>query len=640
MAQQTTISQQDQHTYFTSNAISKKQVNYISRDFQTIRNDLVNYLRAFYPDQWQDFNTASIGSALLDLSAYVGDLLSYSIDKKFNELFLDGVSERRSVYRIAKTMGYSVCGTRPAVCIADIIIEIPPTSEGPDQNYMPIYRAGIQVQGGGQTFETVSDIDFSSDYSELGTANRVIEPILNASQDLVKYRILKREIVKAGITKQFKVEVTAANVKQFFSITLPETNVLEITSVIVESGVALNYTPTYEDYNNFDKKYWEVDALPTNKIFTEDDTQSSVNGIKIGKYVTVNKRFVKEFMSNGTCKLTFGGGDPNYDSYTDYLTQLTNTSEYCYDFSNINTSALLQNLSLGEAVQENTTLYIKYRVGGGPLSNVGSNVLQGVSSIKAVIFGADATLNQSVISSTQANNPIPALGGAGLPSVDEIRHFISGNFAAQSRCINLEDYVSRAYQMPGKFGGPFRIFGVVEDNKVKLYILSKGADGKLVATSTSTIKNNIVEYITPYRSINDFVEINDGKFVNLEIEVDLFTDKVFNGSEVKLNVIKTITDFFNIDNWQMNQHIYVSQITDSIRETPGVINVVDIRFYNLDGGIYSTTMCAQASGNRIYMSDTNAYRTQIEYVNNAIYSTPISMFELRYPEKNVKVRVS
>ncbi len=559
----TIFSQQDQHTFFTQSAIGKKQINYLSRDFQTIRNDLVNYLKAYYPEQWQDFNAASVGMALVDLNAYVGDLLAYSVDKKFNELFLDGVTERRAIYRMAKTFGYKIPGTRPAVTIVDIMIEVPTTSDGPDTTYLPVYRAGMQFQGAGQIFETTYDVDFSNDYSEEGIANRTIEPILNANQDLIKYRIIKRELIKAGVTKMFKVEITNQNVKQFFQFTLPETNVLEILSIIVESGINLNFVPSYTDFYDFNKKYWEVDDLPTDKIFIEDDNTVSSDGIKIGAYVTINKRFTKEFMSDGTCRITFGGGAPNYDSYTDYLNNLTNTNSDCYSLTNVSTGQILQNLSLGEAVQENTTLYIKYRVGGGPLSNVGSNVLQSVSNINAVIFGSNETLNQAVISSTKAYNVVPALGGAGLPSVDEIKHYISGNFSAQKRCVTLEDYISRAYQMPGKFGGPFRIFGVVEDNKVKMYILSKGGDGKLIAFSTTIIKENLQKYLIAYRMINDFIEINDGKFVNLEVEIDLFTDKMFNSSEIKVNVIKEITNYFNIDNWQMNQHIYVSQLCKS-----------------------------------------------------------------------------
>lgn len=616
-----------------------KQINYLSRDYQTIRTDLINYLKAFFPEQWQDFNVASPGMALLELNAYVGDLLSVSVDKKYNELFLDGVQQRSAVYRMAKTFGFKVPGVRPALTIVDITVDVPTTATGPDYSYVPLLRAGLQIKGGGQTFETVNDIDFSNDFSEAGISNRTIEPIFNGNQDLIKYRILKREVVKAGVSKIIKFEVLSGDEKPFMQFTLPENNVLEIMDVIIESGVGLNKTPSYQDFHDSTKRFWEVDYLATDKIFSVDDTESSVNGIKIGKYIEVSKRFIKEFMSDGTCKLTFGGGQENYNSYNEYLNGMTNIS--CCDLNTtLNISSLLLNPSLGEMIPGNSTVYIKYRIGGGALSNVGQNVLQSIGNVNGVILGTDVNLNQAVLSSIRANNPIPAIGGRGLPTVSEIKNFIASNFASQDRCVTLEDYISRAYQIPGKFGAPFRIFGEVNDNKIILYILTRDANGKLNAVSTGEIKRNLQSYLIPYRMINDFVEINDGKFINMEVQADLYVDKTFNSSEVKVNAILKIQEFFNIENWQMNQHIYVSQLNDILREIPGVINVVDIRFYNLEGGLYSTTLSSQSVGTRTQDFDSGTFKTQMLFIDNAIYSTPLSMFEIRYPEKDIKVRVA
>ena len=58
--------------------------NYISRDYQTIRAELMELLKVHFPDQYQDFNSVSIGMSLVELLAYVSDLLSYRTDKKFN----------------------------------------------------------------------------------------------------------------------------------------------------------------------------------------------------------------------------------------------------------------------------------------------------------------------------------------------------------------------------------------------------------------------------------------------------------------------------------------------------------------------------------------------------------------------------
>lgn len=614
-------------------------INYLSRDFDSIRTDLINYLKTFFPEQWQDFNVASPGMALVELNAYVSALLSYVIDKKYNELFLDGVQERVSVYRLAKTFGYKPPGVRPAISIVDVVIEVPTTSEGPNQSYLPIYRPGVRVKGAGQVFETVNEIDFSSDFSEDGFQNRIIEPIFNGNQDLIRYRIIKREKIKAGITKIFKVEVTNQDAKPFFQVELPDKNVLEISSVIIIPQIGIERIPSYTEFNDFNLRYFEVDALPTNKIFMNDDLSQDVNGIKTGKYIEVQKRFEKEFMSDGSCVLTFGGGIEDYNAYEIYINNLTNTVK-CPDSNNLDISSILKNTALGVQVPPNSTIFIKYRAGGGPLSNVGSNVLNEVSNIQSHSLGSNLELVQTVLSSTRVNNPIPAIGGVGLPSVEEIKSYIASNYNSQNRAVTLEDYVSKAFQMPGKFGAPFRIYGKVEDNKVKLYILTRDGAGKLVDVSTSIIKTNLQNYLVPYRMINDYIEINDGKIVNLQIEVDILVDRSYNGAEVKAQVLNSIKDFFDVEKWQMNQNIYISQITDFLRDIPGVINVVDIRFFNMEGGEYSSTRHSQAIFNRTQNPSTGAFRTQFEYIDYAIFGNPISMFEIRRPEADILCRVA
>lgn len=615
---------------------NKVQVNYLSRDYASIRQDLISYLRIFYPDQWQDFNIASPGMALVDLNAYVGDLLSYVADKKFNEMFLDGLSERKSAYRMAKTQGYKVPGVRPALSIVDITVEVPVTANGPDLNYTPVIRAGMQIKGVGQIFETLNSIDFSQDFSEDGVANRTIQPILNANQDILRYRITKREKAKAGATKIYKKEVIGLDAKSFYELVLPENNVLEILSVIVYDGqLGITITPNFQQFNDSNIRFFEVDYLATDKKFLVDDSSSRSGDFYIGKYVEVERRFEKEFLSDGTCKLTFGGGSQDYSAYESFLTNLT--GEKCAG-TDLNIAQILNNTALGVKIPSNSTIFVKYRIGGGVLSNVGSNVLTEVGNVDASLNGSSAAIKQQVISSIRATNPIPAIGGNGIPTVNEIRNFIAANYAAQNRCATIEDYISRCYQIPGKFGSPFKVYGKTEDNKIQLYILTKNASGKLISSSTSDIKNNLLRYLTPFRMINDFVEINDAKVINVQIEADLFVDKSYNVNEIKSSAINVIQEFMNVDNWEMNQNIYVSQITDLLRDVPGVINVVDIRFYNMESGGYSDTLHFQATGSRVTLP-TGGYRTQIQYIDNSILGTPIAMFEVKNPEKDLLIRV-
>ena len=611
------------------------QVNYLSSDFQSIENDLNGFLQAYFPDVWKDFNVTSPGMALVDIVAYVGELLSYVADKKFNENYIDGVTERKSVYRLAKTFGYKPPGFRPAICLIDLSIEVPTTADGPDPNYLPLYRPGVQIRGAGQTFETDFAIDFSSDFSEEGTANRLIEPLFNSNQDLIKYRITKREKITAGTTKIFQQEVQATDAVPFYSLTLNEKNVLEVLDIIVLPGLGITTVPTYQQFNDPTLTYYEVEYLAQSQIFVEDPSSVGNGGISIGTYITVDNRFEIQNLADGSCLLQFGSGTPDYNAYENYLSEASTFGSN----NTLDAGKLLDNTALGTMVPPNSTIFVKYRIGGGVGSNVGSGVLTDVSNIDAVILGSNSTLNQQVISSTRASNPLAAVGGNSLPSVDEIKFQISSNFASQDRCVTLADYIAKSYQIPGKFGAPFRIQGIVDDNKVILYILARDGNGQLISSSSSVIKNNIASWLQGFRMINDFVEINDGKVINLQVEMDLYVDKTFNVNEIKLTAINVVNDFMDITKWQMNQNIYVSQIVDILREIPGVINVVDIRFFNMEGGLYSSTVTSQATINRVQVQG-GGFRTQIELINNAIFGTELSMFEIKFGTMDCFVRTN
>ena len=618
----------------------KVQVNYVNRNFSTIRADLERYLKAFYPDEWQDFNIASPGMAMVDLNAYVGDLLSNLTDKKFNSVFLDGVRKRVDAYRLAKTKGYKVPGVRPSLTAVDIIIEVPATADGPNESYLPVFRSGVRISGGGQIFETYEDVDFSSDFSEEGIPNRIINEVLNQNQELLRYQIVKREKVKSGITKIVPREIADGN-KPFYQIDLPDKNVLEIDSIVIYEQLDVSDTPTYNEFNDDSIKWYEVDFLPTDKIFVNETNNQDAYGNYQGYWKEVPRRFEKEFMADGSCRLTFGGGVESDTAYERYLESLIGVENPFKSQSVINIADILDNKSLGKKMPQNATVFIKYRVGGGLTANVGANVLQEVSNISSNNPGSNQELNDTVVASVRASNPFPALGGRGLPSIEEILSHTAANHAAQERCNHINDYISRAYQIDGRYGAPFRVAGEVDENKVILYIISRAGNGKLIAPSTERIKKNMEDYISKYRMINDFIEVNDGKIINLRTHVDLLIDgNNFNSKEVKQAAIKEIADFLDVEKWEMNRHIYVAQIVDILREIPGVINVVKIEFYNMHGGGYSDTVHPQVDSDTELIPETGGQISKIELVDNSILGMPLVMFEILDVAKDIKVQTA
>ena len=487
----------------------------------------------------------------------------------------------------------------------------------------------MQVRGAGQVFETINSIDFSNDYNEEGVPNRIIEPILNGNQDIIKYRITKREKIKAGATKILKREVLTADATPFYQLNLPEPNVLEVLNVIVYEGqLGITSTPTYQQFNDATLRYYEVDYLPTNKIFTTDDASIRVGGFYVGKYVEVEKRFEKEFLPNGSCTITFGGGQKDYDAYDAFLTNLS--GEKCQG-TDLDISKILNNTALGVVVAPNSTIFVRYRIGGGKNSNLGVNVINSIDNVEFNVNGPVSTVNSQVIQSLRVSNVTPAIGGADQPTIDEIRNMISYNFAAQNRAVTLNDYKSVIENMPPTFGAAAKVNVMEEDNKVKIKLLSYDADGNLTDVVSNTLKDNVTEYISQYRMINDFVEIQSGEVIDLGLEIDVVIDRNEIESDVIKSIIEKTISYFAIEKRKMGDPLFTGELLKEIGSTSGVVNVVDVRVFNKTGGEYS-----QAEVSQTYKTPETK---EILQADMTVYMKSNQIFQIRFPNKDIKVRV-
>lgn len=604
-------------------AVQNRKINYYSRNFVDVRTELFNFIRQYYPDLFSDFNDASIGTMLVELNAAVADMLSYHTDRMFQETQIDYAQERKSLLSMARTFGLKVPGQRPAVTLVDLFFTVPPFGDTWDQRYAPLVRYGTQVLGGGQTFELVDDCDFSSPFNVGGVPNRLIIPNFDANNNLQNYTIVKREFVVNGTTKILKKEIDITDFKPFLEVILPDRNVLSVESIITKEGVGLISDPTLDEFIDFDNRWWEMDSLAEDKIFIEDTTRPTDNtGIKPGKWVNTTRRFIKEFTDNNYCKLTFGSGSENDDLFTQY-----GNNAFTQNIANfINTTAL------GEIPKVNNTMYIRYRVGGGTSSNVGPNTLTSIGLKTVTVNGPNPNTNRAVVNTFRANNPIPAFGGMNVPSVETIRQMVKYNFSAQNRAITIKDYFSRVQLMPGKFGAPFRMGIGEKSNKVEIFILGLDSTGSLTNSSTNTMKENIATYLSDYRAINDYVEVKDGRIINLSFDVDLFVDKSFNEAEIINNAIQVIKNYFDVNKWDMGDSIFLGQLVESINSVGGVLNMTNIKVFNEVGGDYSLNEIGQPYVDNV----TREINLTDDYT---LLGENKSMFEIKYPEKDIKIRV-
>jgi hypothetical protein len=598
-------------------------IRYGSRTFGEIRTDLIAYIRQAYPEVLSDFTDSSVGAMLIDLNAGVGNNLAINTDRVFQETQLEYAQQRTSILNIAKNMGFNIPARRPSVTVVDFTVTIPVLGDRPDASYYPVLDIGAQVIGAGKTFETQDIIDWNSPVSNLGDPNRSIIPNLNSNGIIVNYSVTKREVVINGSSNIYKKIITSADIVPFFTVTLPDADVLEIDSVILLEGTNYSSNPAISEFYKDDNRYYEVEYLAQQRIFVED-TQSSQNTtlVKAARWLDITRKFIKEYTPNGYCKLTFGSGDADVNAFREgFLKEGVSNRAFLENF--------LNNTALGEKLKAGYTLFVKYRTGGGSNSNIGARTLTQLGNYNLNVLGSRSDFNQTVKRSLKVTNPIPAIGGNDGLSTEQIRQLIKYNFSSQFRDVTLTDYLLQVYKIPGKFGSPFRANAFKEHNKVVISILSlNGETGKLSNTSNTLLKENIAEYLSQYRMINDYVEIKDGKIFNLAFDIDVYVENISDNT-IANNIITLVREYFDINDYEMNQDVFLGRLERQILEANGVINIIDVKVYNKVGGQYSSNVISQE------FADTTTGEIQI--INNTIHSTEDSMFEIKYPEKDIRV---
>jgi len=603
--------------------MAEKKISYTVRDFQGVRTELINFTRQYYPDLVQNFNDAGIFSVLLDLNAAVTDNLQFHIDRSIQETVLQFAQQKSSIYNIARTYGLKIPGQRPSVALVDFSITVPAFGDKEDLRYCGILRRGAQANGGGQPFETVYDIDFSSAINAEGFPNRLKIPNFDSTGKLINYTITKREVVVNGTTKVFKRVITANDVRPFFEMFLPEKNVLGVTSVLIKDGTQYTTIPQPQEFLGLNNRWYEVKALMEDRVFVEDPTKVSDNpGIKVGKYILTNSKFISEYTPEGFFKMTFGGGNTSAEE------QLR---EFTRDGVGFNLSKYSNNLALGSALKPNTTMFVQYRVGGGQSSNLGIGVINQIGVVSFAVNGPSDNINRSVIDSLRCNNLTAAIGGANPPTTEEVRQMVAFNFSAQNRAVTVNDYESIIRTMPSQFGAPAKVTITEENNKIKIKLLSYDNDGKLTEISSNTLKQNIANYLSNYRMINDYISVESANVIDLAVEVDVVLDASQNQGSLVTQVIDIVTKYFSPSNRQMGENVYVSDMRRQIQALDGVISISDMKFFNKVGGQYSSSQTSQK-----YL---DIETKQIELIADTIFAEPTQTYQIRFPNKDINVRV-
>lgn len=639
----------------------KKDIKYLNKDFSQLKQSLMDFAKTYYPSTYKDFSDASPGMMFIEMAAYVGDVLSYYIDYQFKESMLVNSEERKNIIDAARSMGYKTKPSSPSVTKLDVYQLVPSmmNEDGkmvPDLNYAQIIKAGMTATSDtGVTFLTNSSVDFTVD-----TKNDPLEVSVFQRNEAgqPEFFVLKKT-VDAFSGKIVTKTVSVGNPSPFFKVYLDETNVIEVLDVYDSDGNRWHET-----------EYLAQDLVPVNyeNIYKNDNTLSVYRDTSpfLLRYLRTAKRFVTGVDGDNTTFLEFGSGTSIKDdellvpnSFTVSKPTTFRAENIAYDPSNF-----LSSKSFGQA-PSNTTLTIRYVVGGGVASNVNANSIKNVSSVE---FFGDLTevgklqldLTNLVRRSVKVNNPIPASGGRSAETNDEIRNNALAYFAAQNRAVTQADYEVRTFAMPSKYGSIAKVYAVTDTqldisniqadpssiqtgsfapgqiNKVNpdknnpfainLYVLCYDNNQRLI-TSNEAIRQNLKNYLNQYRMLTDSVNIMDGFIINVGVDFTIIVYKNYNKREVLANCLTLVQQFFDINNVKFSQPINLSRLQLEIAKVDGVQSVTHLKVKNLT----------------LKDGDYSPYEYDIEKatVDGIIYpSIDPSVFEVRFPTKDIVGRVS
>lgn len=654
----------------------EKGISYLNRDFHDYKNSLLDYTKQYYPEIEDEFNDASIGTWILDIVSNVSDNLSYHIDRVYQETNIDSAQEKSSIYALARNNGVKIPGPKASMCEVVFSCELPINNNGGSSemknanwDYAPCIKKGTKVSSGNQIFELLYDVDFNEQFNENGISNRTIVPKRNSNGIITKYVITKTGLVSAGETKIYSKIITSSDITPFMNFIIPDTNVMNIESIILKDGTNYYGTPTLSEFltqNEINKgkddcdnevdswRFFEVDYLAQQYRWGDEQTDNITTGyegengegvkehyITKGTWVPLRQKFITEFTDNGYLKVTFGSGN----SYFDDKLFLTNATDYKHIISQI-----INNDGLGILPKANTTMFIMYRRGGGATSNVAQGTITNISYLNAILRGAESNIKNEVKRSLYVTNNTPSVSGKDMLSVEEVKNLIKYHNGAQNRCVTLKDYHDRISKLPPKYGCPFRYSAIEENNKIMLYLLGLDENGKLSDILPQVLVENIQNYLSEYKMINDYIEIKSGRIINLQFEIDIYVDKNYNTSDVVSNVINKVKEYMDIHKLQMGDDIFVGDIEKEISKIDGVLNLIELRVFNIFDNEYSkykTTQqimtpeeCALNTEELADIGNTiNRERINLKMSDKMLYTENDTMFEVRYPERDIICRV-
>ena len=586
-------------------------INYTSRDFITIKRDLVNYARRYYPDSFKDFTVNSFGSLMLDTFSYVGDILSFYMDYQVNESFLSTATDYDNVLNISRQLGLKPDLSPASYGILTFFVLVPATNNSsPDYDYAPILKANSQFKsGGGKTFTLLEDVSFKDTQKN----EVVVGEVDNETGAPISFAIRARGQAISGELAIHQASI--GEFAKFRKIEVPGENITEIVSVRDSEG----------------NVYFEVDYLSQNTVYVPviNSGEDSSTVPNILKPISVPRRFTVT-KERESVFLQFGfGKNEGVEEVLDPSNILTRThgKTYITDDS-FDPASLIKTDTLGVS-PSNTLLTIIYRINDSAATNTGVGSITKVSD-PIFSFESEASLNvtsvDSVRDSLEVINEEAFVGGDPLPTSDELKQRAYGVYSMQNRIVTKEDFITAAYNMPANFGSIKKV-NVYQDSdsfnqrNINLFVLSQNNIGNL-QKANDTIKNNLKTYLSRLKMINDTIDILDANIINLQINYKVAGFADASRYAVLDSAKESLANFFQSrKNFDIGEPFSITDVFSVLKNSPLVLDVIEVDVSVKTGTDYAD------SNFSVTLNKTKDGRK--------INCPPDSIFEIKFPNTDI-----
>ena len=615
-------------------ATKKRNIQYINKDFSELRASLIDYTRTYFPTTYNDFTEASPGMMFMEMAAYVGDVLSFYLDNQLQETYLQYARQTNNLFELAYMFGYKPNVTQVATTNIDFYQQVPSKLSGstyiPDFDYALFINQNARVSSPNiqnVTFLIEDPIDFS--VSSSGDPTEV--SIFSISGGNPTYFLLKK--TRKAISSTISTTT--------FSFGAP----VPFSTVVINAPNIVGILDAFDTNSN---QWYEVDYLAQDTVY-DSIKNTNINDPYLSQYSgdtpyilklkQVQRRFISRFLDSQTLQIQFGSGTPT-DTDENIIPNPNNVGlGLPFEKSKLNAAYAPSNFMFTKTygiAPSNTTLTVRYLTGGGVTSNVPANSLTNLTSNTTFLnSNLNNTTANTIFASLAVTNPIAADGGGDGDTIEEIRQNASANFATQLRNVTQDDYLVRTLSMPAKYGVISKAY--IEPTKAQslsagqsnsildLYVLSYDINNRL-KTASLALKQNVINYLSQYRMVNDAVNIKDGFIINIGVNFDIIVLPNYNSNQVLASCITALQDYFLIDKWQINQPILLRDIYVLLDRIDGVQTVKTVNITNLVG---------ENIGYSIYAYDTTAAT-----IDNVVYpSLDPSIFEVKYPNQDIQGRV-